>query len=168
LPVPLSPANEHGSAGGSHLENEVVDFFHLGGRAHERAELAELSQLVPELADLVFLVEGSCDVLDDRVQALDLDRLLQVVRSPLLHRLPDAVEAGVRRDHDRLRGGSRLELLEEVEARAIGQQNIEEDRVDAGRAQDVARLADRGRSADVEACLGEDPRDELERNLVVI
>ena len=113
------------------------------------AEAAELAQLVAQLADLGAQLAGARHAAQDRAQALDIDRLHHVVGGAQAQRLHRALDAGVAGDQHHLGRLARLQVVDQLDALAVGQLQIGEHHVglqprhvDARRAQRIG-LGDR-------------------------
>jgi hypothetical protein len=85
---------------------------------------------------------------DHHQQLVDLERLLQVVERPQLHRLQRALDRGVRRHHQNLRplafGRRGDELANELEAAQFRHHVVDDQHVDGALAEQPLRLARAG------------------------
>ena len=127
---------------GRHHVHELVDALHRLGAAHHPVPGA----VRPAPAGpLVAARHGREHPVEDVVEPLPGDRLLEVLRGAEPHRLHRVRHAAVARDHDhRGHRGAPLQLAQHVEARAVGQLQVEQDRGRRPLAEGPQPLADRG------------------------
>ncbi len=93
------------------------------------AVAAELAQLLAQLADLGAQLAGARYAPQDRAQPLDVHRLHHVVGGAEAQRLHGALDARMAGDQHHLGGFLRLEVVDQLDALAVGQLQIGEQHI---------------------------------------
>jgi hypothetical protein len=142
LPGAAFSHEDHRGLGGRNARELVVDVLHRGRTADQPAEAAHAAQLVAKVTDLGAQLSRTRHAREHRLQARQVDGLGQVVRSAQSQRLHGAFDAGVAGDEDGLDAGAILQVLEEVDAAAVGKAQVHEDHVGPLANELDARLGD--------------------------
>src|SRR4029077_11327544 len=106
LAGPRLARDEHRRARRRRLLDDLVDLPHLGAVADERAERTMLAQLAPQRLHLAHRLEALDDLVEQDLQALNVDRLREVVVRAFLHRLDGGLDGALRREQQRRHVGA--------------------------------------------------------------
>ena len=113
--------DEHRRLGRRRLLDHLIDLPHLRTVADERAERAVLAELASQRLHLAHRLQALDDLVEQDFQALDIDRLGQVVVRAFFHRLDGGVDGSLRRQQQRRHVGAllrqRAQQRESVHAR---------------------------------------------------
>ena len=100
LPVPDSPADQHGRAGRRRLLDDAVDGANARTVADDPAEASLLAQLAAKLPHFAQRLLALDRFLQQDLQPLRIDRLAQVVVGAFFDRFDRAIDGALRRQQD--------------------------------------------------------------------
>jgi hypothetical protein len=124
---------QHRRRGRRNPADLVVDRLHGGRIAEHQAEAAHTAQFTPQRANFRLQVARTRQAAQDRLHALHVDRFDEVIGRAHFQRVHRRLDRRVSGNDDDFHAGARIEILEQVHARAIGQFKVREN--------DVGRLA---------------------------
>ncbi len=112
--------DEHRRAGRRRLLDHLVDLPHLGAVADHRPERAVFAQLTPQRLHFAKRLLPLDNLVEQNLQALNVDRLGQVVVRAFLHRLDGRLDGALRRqEQGRDVGALRLQRTQQRRARPV-------------------------------------------------
>ena len=154
--------------GGGDSRDQVVDLLHRIGSADKPSEPAELAQFAAQSIDLLAQVEVAVDVPQHVAQALEVDRLDQIVGHSLAQGDDRGVDRRVTGDQYDIRRRGLVEVFEQLQAVTVRQLEVEQDDVGTTIAQRVARFGQRADAGRVEAFALDDRPEGVEGLRVVV
>src|SRR3954470_9113835 len=120
LPGPALAHEQYRRGGRGDASELVIELLHRLGAAEDVAETPEPAQLVAQLADLSAELPGLGHAPQDRLQALDVDLLHQIVGRTQAKRLDGALHARMSGYHYHLRRGTCLQVAHQLDAAPVG------------------------------------------------
>ena len=130
--MPLSPVSSTVDAGLSPIFFSRLRIHHVPALADDALQAEGLRLLGAQRAHFAAQVRSLQPFLDDLHHLIEIERLVGVVKRPLLHRLDDRFDAGVGRQHDHHGVGiGFLDLLQHAQPVTVGQGVIEQHEIGA-------------------------------------
>ncbi len=159
---------QHGRFRRGDARDLVVYVLHRGRAPDEAAEAPEAAQLVAQRADLRAQLAAARHARQHRLQALQVDRLGEVIGGAQAQRLDRALDARMPGDEDGLDRRAILEIVQQVHAIAVGQAQVHEDHVGPLPHELHASLGDRACGGGGETFIGGEGSQCLARVDVVV
>ncbi len=142
--------------------------LHRGRGADQAAEAAEPAQVILQASHVILERAQALDVGERGLEATDVQRLEEVIERAQAQGVDRGVDRGHAGDEDHVAGARFLELTQQVDPVAVGQDEIDDHEIGWRVGEVRPRLGQRARARDSEAFLFRDLGDSGEEVGVVV